>query len=114
MNDKLRTLDGKASILSVLPFSLQQILAMFVTNLVPIGLVAAAARPALDSSEIYRIVQSAMIASGIATIIQVTPLWKVGSGLPIFMGVSFTFVVPLCAVAAKYGYGGVVGTVRCV
>ncbi len=45
MNDNpLRTLDAKVSPLKALPFSLQQILAMFVTNMVPIGLVAAAAR----------------------------------------------------------------------
>ena len=41
--DQLNKLTGKVSLLQVLPFSLQQILAMFVTNMVPIGLVAAAA-----------------------------------------------------------------------
>ena len=38
----------------------------------------------------YRLMQSAMIAAGIATFLQATPVWKLGSGLPIFMGVSCT------------------------
>ena len=110
-NSPLCELRGRVSPLKALPFSLQQILAMFVTNIVPIGIVAAAASPALSQGEILVLVQNAMIAAGIATFIQSTPIWKVGSGLPIFMGVSFTFVVPMTAVAAKYGYGAVVGTV---
>lgn len=112
MNDNpLRTLDAKVSPLKALPFSLQQILAMFVTNMVPIGLVAAAASPSLAPKAILVLVQNAMIAAGIATFIQATPIGKVGSGLPIFMGVSFTFVVALATVAGKYGYGAVIGAV---
>ena len=42
----LGELNGKVSPVKVFPYSLQQILAMFVTNLVPIGIVAAAAVPA--------------------------------------------------------------------
>ena len=106
-SNPLRELKGRVSPLKALPFSLQQILAMFMTNIVPIGIVAAAANPALTQSEILVLVQNAMIAAGIATFIQSTPIWKLGSGLPIFMGVSFTFVVPLTAVAAKHGYGAV-------
>lgn len=110
-SNPLRELKDRISPFKALPFSLQQILAMFVTNIVPIGIVAAAASPALSQSEILVLVQNAMIAAGIATFIQSTPIWKLGSGLPIFMGVSFTFVVPMTVVAAKHGYGAVVGTV---
>ena len=110
-SNPLCELKGRVNPLKALPFSLQQILAMFVTNIVPIGIVAAAASPALSQGEILVLVQNAMIAAGIATFIQSTPIWKLGSGLPIFMGISFTFVVPMTVVAAKYGYGAVVGTV---
>ena len=107
----LFTLEGRPGLGLVLPFAMQQILAMFVTNMVPIGIIAAAASPALTEAEIYSLMQSAMIAAGIATFIQVTPIGRLGSGLPVFMGVSFTFVVPLSAIAAKNGYGAVTGTV---
>ena len=109
--EALFTLEGRPGLGLVLPFAMQQILAMFVTNMVPIGIIAAAASPALTEAEIYSLMQSAMIAAGIATFIQVTPIGRLGSGLPVFMGVSFTFVVPLSAIAAKYGYGAVTGTV---
>ena len=110
-NNPLHELKGKTGLFRVLPFSLQQILAMFVTNIVPIGIVALAASPAIEQADILILIQNAMIAAGIATFIQATPVWKLGSGLPIIMGVSFTFIVPMTAVAAKYGYGAVVGTV---
>ena len=104
----LYELNGRVKFWKLLPFSLQHILAMFVTNLVPIGLVAAVD---MSNTEVMVLVQNAMIVAGIATFIQCTPIGRVGSGLPIFMGVSFTFVVPMAAIAAKYGYGTVVGTV---
>ena len=109
--DTLYTLEGSPGLRLVLPFSIQQILAMFVTNMVPVSIIAAAASPELNEAEIFSLIQSAMIAAGIATFIQVTPIGRLGSGLPVFMGVSFTFVIPLSAIAAKYGYGAVSGTV---
>ena len=109
--DALYELNGKISPLRVLPYSLQQILAMFVSNIVPIGIIAAAARPSLSQEEILVLIQNAMIAAGIATFLQATPIWRLGGGLPIFMGVSFTFVVPMSVIAARHGYDAVVGTV---
>jgi len=51
-----------------------------------------------------------MIA-GIGTLIQLFPLWRIGSGLPIVMGISFTFVSVFCFIGAEYGYGAIVGAV---
>ena len=111
MNNCLYTLEGRPKLMQILPFSLQQVLIMFVANLVPAGIIGAAASPALTQEEMLILIQASLIASGIATFIQATPIWKVGSGLPIFMGVSFTFVVPLSVIAGKYGYNAVIGTV---
>ena len=94
-----------------IPFGLQHILAMFVSNLAPITLIAAAAQPALDQRTIAMLLKNAMIVAGIATLIQLYPIWKVGSGLPIVMGVSFTFVTVLSTVAMNYGYPAVIGAV---
>ncbi len=38
-------------------------------------------------------------------------MWRVGSGLPIVMGVSFTFVTVLSTIATNYGYPTVIGAV---
>ncbi len=104
-------LDGKVPLLKSIPFGLQHILAMFVSNLTPITLIAAAARPELSQAQISMLLQNAMLVAGIATLIQLFPVWKVGSRLPIVMGVSFTFVTVLCTVGANYGYPTVVGSV---
>ena len=102
-------LEGRVPLLKAIPFGLQHILAMFVANLTPITIIAAAG--GLSQAEIAILLQNAMFIAGIATLIQLHPIWKVGSGLPIVMGVSFTFVTVLCTVAANYGYPAVMGAV---
>ena len=57
------------------------------------------------------LLQNAMFVAGIATLIQLYPVWRIGSRLPIVMGVSFTFVTVLSTVAAGYGYPSVIGAV---
>lgn len=102
-------LDGRVPVAKAIPFGLQHVLAMFVSNLAPISIVAAAG--GLSQDEIAILLQNAMFVAGIATLIQLYPLWKVGAKLPIVMGVSFTFVTVLSTVAANYGYPAVIGAV---
>ena len=102
-------LEGRVPLAKAIPFGLQHILAMFVANLTPITIIAAAG--GLPQEEMAVLLQNAMFVAGIATLIQLYPIWKVGSGLPIVMGVSFTFVTVLCTVAANYGYPAVMGAV---
>lgn len=102
-------LDGRVPVAKAIPFGLQHILAMFVSNLAPISLIAAAA--GLSQDEIAILLQNAMFVAGIATLIQLYPVWKVGAKLPIVMGVSFTFVTVLSTVAVNYGYPAVIGAV---
>ena len=103
------TLDGKVPPLKAIPFGLQHILAMFVANIAPIIIVAGAS--GLSSTQTAMLIQSAMIIAGIGTLIQLFPVWKIGSGLPIVMGISFTFVSIACVIGAKYGYPAIVGAV---
>lgn len=104
-------LNGRVPVTKAVPFGLQHILAMFVANLAPITIIASAG--GLAQEEIAVLLQNAMFIAGIATLIQLFPIWKVGARLPIVMGVSFTFVTVLCTVAANYGYPAVVGAVIC-
>ena len=102
-------LDGRVPVAKAIPFGLQHILAMFVSNLAPISIIAAAG--GLSQSEIAILLQNAMFVAGIATLIQLYPVWKVGAKLPIVMGVSFTFVTVLSTIAVDYGYPTVIGAV---
>ena len=102
-------LDGRVPLPKAIPFGLQHVLAMFVSNLAPISIIAAAA--GLAQPEIAILLQNAMFVAGIATLIQLYPVWKIGAKLPIVMGVSFTFVTVLSTVAVNYGYPAVIGAV---
>lgn len=102
-------LDGRVPVGKAIPFGIQHILAMFVANLTPITLIAAAG--GLSQSETAVLLQNAMFVAGIATLIQLYPVWRIGSRLPIVMGVSFTFVTVLSTIAANYGYPAVIGSV---
>lgn len=107
--DNIYTLDGRVPIGKAVPFGLQHILAMFVANIAPIIIVTGAC--GLTESQTAMLIQSAMLIAGIGTLIQIFPIWRIGSGLPIVMGISFTFVSILCFIGATYGYGTVMGAV---
>lgn len=107
--ENIYRLDGRVPILKAIPFGLQHILAMFVSNLTPITIIGAAS--GLDNAQIAILLQNAMFIAGIATLIQLYPLWRIGSRLPIVMGVSFTFVTILSYVGSTYGYETMVGAV---
>lgn len=102
-------LDGRVPVAKAIPFGLQHILAMFVANLTPIMLIGAASGLAQD--QITMLLQNAMFMAGIATLIQLYPIGRVGSKLPIVMGVSFTFVTILSYIGTQYGYSAVIGSV---
>lgn len=102
-------LDGRVPVLKAIPFGLQHILAMFVANLTPITLIGVAS--GLSQDQIAFLLQNAIFVAGIATLVQLYPVWKVGSKLPIVMGVSFTFVAILSYVGATYGYPSAIGAI---
>ena len=105
--DAIYQLNGSVPVGKAIPFGLQHVLAMFVANIAPILIVAGVCKLAPEQSA--ALIQSAMIIAGIGTMIQLYPVWKVGSGLPIVMGISFTFVSIFCVVGTRYGYGAVMG-----
>ena len=91
---------------------------MFVANLAPVLIVCSAALVRgsgehLTAAEITQILQCAMFAAGIGTCMQLYPVWKIGSKLPIVMGVSFTFLGSLLIICTnpKLGYEGMIGAV---
>ena len=105
--DNIYKLEGTVPIKSAVPFGLQHVLAMFVANISPIIIVASAC--GLSADKTAMLIQCAMLIAGLGTIVQLFPLWKIGSGLPIVMGISFTFVSVFCYIGPTYGYGAITG-----
>lgn len=116
--ENIYRLNGRVPLKKAIPFGLQHVLAMFVSNLAPVLIVCSAAIVRstgghLSSAEITQLLQCAMFAAGIGTCLQLYPIWKIGSGLPIVMGVSFTFLGSLLMICTnpELGYEGMVGAV---
>lgn len=107
--DNIYKLNGKVPVAKAIPFGLQHILAMFVANIAPILIVAGVCN--ISEQEKATLIQCAMLIAGIGTLIQLFPVWRIGSGLPIVMGISFTFVSIFSYIGATYGYGAIMGAV---
>ncbi len=107
--ENIYKLDGRVPLIKAIPFGLQHILAMFVANIAPILIVSGAC--GLTPSDTARLIQTAMIIAGVGSLIQLFPIFRVGSRLPIVMGISFTFVSVFCYVGPRYGYGAVIGAI---
>lgn len=107
--DNLYQLDGRVPIGKALPFGLQHVLAMFVSNITPIMILAGAVE--LDSAVSAALIQNCMVIAGIGTLVQLYPVWRIGSRLPIVMGISFTFLSLAISLAGAYGMGTLIGAV---
>lgn len=107
--NNIYTLDGRVPVLKALPFGLQHILAMFVANITPIIILANVAGLPREISS--ALVQNCMIIAGIGTLVQLYPVWRVGSKLPIVMGISFTFLSLAISIAATQGMEVLIGAV---
>lgn len=108
-HNELLKLDGDVPFIRSIPYGVQHILAMFVANLAPIMIIAGVA--GLNDAQTGGMIQAAMLIAGIGTLIQLFPVGRLGSGLPIVMGISFTFVTVLAGVVATYGINAAMGAI---
>ena len=112
-NKNLFVLDGYVPVATALPFGFQHVLAMFVANITPVIIIAGVATyegEAFTSVDTAMLIQAAMLIAGLATLVQLFPLWRIGAKLPVVMGVSFTFVAVLITLAAR-DYGVMIGAI---
>ncbi|GGO86229.1 xanthine/uracil permease [Marinobacterium nitratireducens] len=98
---------GRPPVLKALPLSLQHILAMIMgTVTVPI-IVVGAVDATLD--EKMALIQVALIASALSTLLQLYAIGRMGAKLPTIFGVGFAYVPTLTAVGAQFGIAGILG-----
>ena len=107
--NNLYTLDGRLPLAKAVPFGLQHVLAMFVSNITPLMILANVI--GLEQGINSALIQNCMIIAGIGTLIQLYPIWRIGSRLPIVMGISFTFLSVSIGIASTQGMGTLIGAV---
>ncbi|MCR4602924.1 MAG: purine permease [Prevotella sp.] len=108
-NKNLYQLDGRVPVVQAVPFGLQHVLAMFVSNIAPIIILASVV--GTDPAVSATLIQNCMVIAGIGTLVQLYPVWRIGSRLPIVMGISFTFLSLSISIAASQGMGVLMGAV---
>ena len=113
-------LDGRPALRAAVPIGLQHVFAMFIGNLAPIlvlsGLVSnATGMPIITPEQRMLMIQCCMLASGLATVLQLYPIKirgiQIGAGLPIVMGTSFGFIPTLSIIGMEYGINVILGSV---
>ena len=100
-------LEGKVPLKQAIPLGIQHVLAMFLGNVSPLIIVCGLLDVPLETKSI--LIQNAMFISGAATLLQLYPVFKVGSGLPIVMGTSSGFIGTEKVIGMTYGYDAIMG-----
>lgn len=108
-NPTIYSLNGRVPLKQAVPFGLQHVLAMFVANITPMIILANVV--GIDASLSASLVQNCMIIAGLGTLVQLYPVWRIGSRLPIVMGISFTFLSLAIVIASAQGMGTLIGAV---
>jgi len=108
-SENLYKLDGRVPVGQAIPFGLQHVLAMFVSNVTPIIIIANVV--GIEAGISASLVQNAMIIAGIGTLIQLYPIWRIGSKLPVVMGISFTFLSLAISIGLSKGMGTLMGAI---
>ena len=103
----IHELDGYVELNEAIPLGIQHVLAMFLGNISPLIIVCGLLQ--IDHSLKTALIQNAMFVAGVATLIQLYPIWKIGAKLPIVMGTSSGFIGTAKAIGALYGYGALMG-----
>lgn len=101
-------LNGIPSFNEALPLALQHVVAMIVGCVTPAIIVSNSGQ--LSERDKVILIQAALVIAAISTLLQLFPIGKYfGSGLPVIMGVSFSYVPTMQAVAEGYGVGTILG-----
>lgn len=104
-------LNGVPKFSQALPLALQHVVAMIVGCVTPAIIISGVAQ--ISESDKILLIQASLVVAAISTLLQLFPIkignFKLGSGLPVIMGVSFAYVPSMQAIAEAYGIPGILG-----
>ena len=97
---------GMIPLQQAIPLGLQHVLAMFVGNLTPLMIICGICGITADEPALYvTLLQNAMLAAGVITLLQLWSVGPVGGQVPVIMGTSSGFLGVMRGVAASMGGG---------
>lgn len=119
--EQLKDPDYFPPLIQAIPLGIQHILAMFISNVTPVIIIAGVAgfgfgSPNADIPALTYMIQMSMLFAGVATLLQTLTLGPIGAKLPIVQGTSFAFLpvmIPAVAGAGVAGLSGLMGGIIC-
>lgn len=91
----------------VIPLGLQHVVAAIVGIVTPALLVSNACK--LSGADVTILVQMSLVISAVATLIQLYAFWRIGSGLPVIIGVSFAYIPTILAIGQQFDLPTILG-----
>lgn len=91
---------GKPSLKQIAPLGLQHLVAAIVGIVTPAMIIAGQCQ--LSPEDTTRLIQMSLVASGLCTLLQIFPIFRIGSGLPVIMGISFAYLPTMQAIAGDW------------
>lgn len=92
----------------LIPLGLQHVVAAVVGVITPAIIVSSTC--GLSDADTTLMIQVSLILTALATLLQLFPLFRrLGSGLPVIMGISFAYVPTLTSIGGAFGLGDHLG-----
>ena len=92
----------------VIPLGLQHVVAAVVGVITPAILISDVC--GLSEAEETLMIQASLVLTALATLLQLFPLFRrIGSGLPVIMGISFAYIPTLTAIGGQFGLPTILG-----
>lgn len=91
---------GRPSIKQIAPLGLQHLAAAIVGIVTPAMIISR--QCGLDAKDSTLLIQISLVVSALATLLQLFPIFRIGSGLPVIIGISFAYLPTMQAIASDY------------
>ena len=94
----------------LIPLGLQHVVAAVVGVITPAIIISGSDVCNLSGDERTMLIQASLIVTAVATLLQLFPIFgRIGSRLPVIMGISFAYVPTLSAIGGQFGLSTILG-----
>lgn len=102
--------EGIPPVKELIPLGLQHVVAAVVGVITPAIIISGSEVCGLSAAEKTALIQASLIVTALATLLQLFPLFhRIGSRLPLIVGISFAYVPTLTAIGGQFGLPAILG-----
>lgn len=102
--------EGVPPVSQLIPLGLQHVVAAVVGVITPAIIISGSEVCSLNAVEKTTLIQASLIVTALATLLQLFPVFRrIGSRLPVIVGISFAYVPTLTAIGGQFGLPAILG-----